>query len=395
MAKSKTDPKTLKPATRLIATARDYSEHGIVSPAVYHASTILYPTYQALKERKQTYQYGRRGTPTSRAVETAIATLENGFASKVAPSGLAAITTTLLAFLNIVYQFGFDSAYLRLASDADEAGRRRLFATAFSRTFVAGISHLDISQAIARHRMWLVLGPVGLLVALVLALPFCVYDYQVLFLAEGPSGAGSGPDLILLGMWCVEWILIAFIWVMIVGYMLLAHWAISSHRYRDPIEMVLHDRQHRPFLQMSALENMMAAFVIASGRWAALSGRVYAQRLDRAMAMLETVGLADRAATRVADLSLGDRKRLEFGMALAGDPDLLLLDEPTAGMSIKERHHLMEMVAERVDAEGKTLLFVEHDIDVVMKIAQRVTVLVRGAIPGPVNGLVFVLKREA
>jgi cystathionine beta-lyase len=99
MAKSKIDLKTLKPATRLIATARDYSEHGVVSPAVYHASTILYPTYQALKERKQPYQYGRRGTPTSRAVETAIATLENGFASKIAPSGLAAITTTLLSFL--------------------------------------------------------------------------------------------------------------------------------------------------------------------------------------------------------------------------------------------------------------------------------------------------------
>jgi cystathionine beta-lyase len=99
MAKSKTDPKTLKTATRLIVTARDYSEHGIVSPAVYHASTILYPTYQALKDKKQTYQYGRRGTPTSRSVEAAIATLDNGYASKVAPSGLAAITTTLLAFL--------------------------------------------------------------------------------------------------------------------------------------------------------------------------------------------------------------------------------------------------------------------------------------------------------
>lgn len=99
MAKSKTDPKPLKPATRLITAARDFSEHGIVSPAVYHASTVLYPTYEALKERKQPYQYGRRGTPTSRAVETAIATLENGYASKVSPSGLAAITTTLLAFL--------------------------------------------------------------------------------------------------------------------------------------------------------------------------------------------------------------------------------------------------------------------------------------------------------
>lgn len=136
----------------------------------------------------------------------------------------------------------------------------------------------------------------------------------------------------------------------------------------------------RAFLEMTVLENMMAAHVIAAGRWASLSRGVFAGRLDGAFAMLETVGLADRSAERVADLSLGDRKRLEFGMALAGDPDLLLLDEPTAGMSIKERHHLMEMVAERLDTAGKTLLFVEHDIDVVMKIAQRVTVMVRGAV---------------
>jgi len=128
------------------------------------------------------------------------------------------------------------------------------------------------------------------------------------------------------------------------------------------------------------LENMMAAHVIASGRWASLSRAIYAERIEQACAMLETVGLAERARDRVADLSLGDRKRLEFGMALVGEPDLLLLDEPTAGMSIKERHTLMEMVAERVDAEGRTLIFVEHDIDVVMKIAQRVTVMVRGAV---------------
>ena len=94
----------------------------------------------------------------------------------------------------------------------------------------------------------------------------------------------------------------------------------------------------------------------------------------------ETVALVERAADRVGDLSLGDRKRLEFGMALANDPDLLLLDEPTAGMSIKERHYLMEMVATRMEETKKTLLFVEHDIDVVMKIAQRVTVMARGAV---------------
>jgi branched-chain amino acid transport system ATP-binding protein len=136
----------------------------------------------------------------------------------------------------------------------------------------------------------------------------------------------------------------------------------------------------RAFLQMSVLENLVSAHVIASGRWASLSRSLLAEAGDKAGAMLATVGLTDRAASRVADLSLGDRKRLEFGMALAADPDLLLLDEPTAGMSIKERHHLMDLVARRVDETGKTLLFVEHDIDVVLKIAQRVTVMVRGAI---------------
>jgi len=136
----------------------------------------------------------------------------------------------------------------------------------------------------------------------------------------------------------------------------------------------------RAFLDMSVLENMTSAFVIANGAWASLRRSVLAEAEDTAAAMLDTVGLGDRAGTRVSDLSLGDRKRLEFGMVLANDPDLLLLDEPTAGMSIKERHHLMDLVAARIDETGKTLLFVEHDIDVVLKIATRVTVMVRGAI---------------
>lgn len=136
----------------------------------------------------------------------------------------------------------------------------------------------------------------------------------------------------------------------------------------------------RAFLDMSVLENMTSAFVIANGSWASLRRSVLTAAKDRAAAMLDTVGLNDHAGTRVADLSLGDRKRLEFGMALANDPDLLLLDEPTAGMSIKERHHLMELVSARIDETGKTLLFVEHDIDVVLKIATCVTVMVRGAI---------------
>lgn len=95
----RTDLEKLKPATRIVSAAREFSEHGIVSPAVYHASTILFPNVQALLERKQTYVYGRRGTPTLRALETAIAELEGGHDAKVCGSGLAAVTTALLAFL--------------------------------------------------------------------------------------------------------------------------------------------------------------------------------------------------------------------------------------------------------------------------------------------------------
>ena len=99
MSKSKIDRTTLKPATRLATAAREFAEHGMVNPPIYRASTITFPTVAAMKTPTQPYVYGRRGTPTSRAIETAIAELEGGFACKVAPSGLAAVTAVMLAFL--------------------------------------------------------------------------------------------------------------------------------------------------------------------------------------------------------------------------------------------------------------------------------------------------------
>jgi cysteine-S-conjugate beta-lyase len=99
MAKSKPDLSTLKPETRLVAAGREYSEHGFINPAVYHASTVLFDDVDALHDKHARYRYARRGTPTSLAVESAIAALEGGHATKVTPSGLAAIATALLAFL--------------------------------------------------------------------------------------------------------------------------------------------------------------------------------------------------------------------------------------------------------------------------------------------------------
>jgi hypothetical protein len=127
----------------------------------------------------------------------------------------------------------------------------RLFATAFVRSFLAGVAHLDITDAAARHRMWLVLGPIGAVVAAALAAPFCIFDYGVIADPATNEGVGPAADWLLFAMWCIEWLLMAYIWVMVAGYTLLTHWAVSSHRFRAMIEVVLHDRQYRPFLQMS------------------------------------------------------------------------------------------------------------------------------------------------
>jgi cysteine-S-conjugate beta-lyase len=100
MSKSKLDRSKLKPATKVASAAREFNEHGMVNPAVYRASTITFPDVASLHNRSQTYIYGRRGTPTSHAIESAIAELEGGYNCKVAPSGQAAISVALLSFLS-------------------------------------------------------------------------------------------------------------------------------------------------------------------------------------------------------------------------------------------------------------------------------------------------------
>jgi cysteine-S-conjugate beta-lyase len=99
MAKKSLDLDRFRPETRLIAAGRSYAEHGFVNPAVYHASTVTFPTSEAYRSRSQEYLYGRRGTPTSRALEEAMSIAEGGHFTRLTPSGLAAVTTMLFAFL--------------------------------------------------------------------------------------------------------------------------------------------------------------------------------------------------------------------------------------------------------------------------------------------------------
>jgi hypothetical protein len=130
----------------------------------------------------------------------------------------------------------------------------RMFFAAFVRHFTAGTRHLQMSPENAGRLMRFIVGPLGALIAFAVALPFCIYDYYQSYLLKTATadGLGAGADRLLLGLWCIEWFLTAFIWVMLVGFAVLTHWAIGRHDFRDPIAVVLHDRQYRPFLQMSA-----------------------------------------------------------------------------------------------------------------------------------------------
>ena len=100
--------------------------------------------------------------------------------------------------------------------------------------------------------------------------------------------------------------------------------------------------------------------------------------IEKAEAVLESVGLAGKADELAANLSHGEQRNLEIGIALATEPQLLCLDEPTAGMSAAETHDIMQLV--RRIAKNLTILIVEHDMQVVMELADRITVLHYGEI---------------
>lgn len=141
------------------------------------------------------------------------------------------------------------------------------------------------------------------------------------------------------------------------------------------------------YASMTVAENVQMALISHNRR--VFSVRPYATRLyrDGAVALLELVGMADQADRHSAVLAYGDLKRLELAVALAHDPDLLLMDEPTAGMAPKERIALMQLVADIVKDRGVSVLFTEHDMDVVFAHSHRVMVLNRGRLiaDGPVD----------
>ena len=141
----------------------------------------------------------------------------------------------------------------------------------------------------------------------------------------------------------------------------------------------------RLFAGLTVLENVLVGIdqSLGHGLWGTLLRsprhiRAERQHVMRAMELLATLRLADRAEALSKSLPYGDQRRLEIARALATDPKLLLLDEPAAGMNPQEKAELMELIRFIRDRFGVGIWLIEHDMKLVMSICERITVLDHG-----------------
>jgi branched-chain amino acid transport system ATP-binding protein len=135
------------------------------------------------------------------------------------------------------------------------------------------------------------------------------------------------------------------------------------------------------FPTMTVAENLMAAVTAHVGQWGNISRRFPPPGVrERADEVMELVGLTKVSNVEAAILSHGDQKLLDIAIALALEPRVLLLDEPTAGMGTDERWRMIERVHTLWEQARLTLIFIEHDMDIVFKIAPEIVVLCYGRI---------------
>lgn len=135
------------------------------------------------------------------------------------------------------------------------------------------------------------------------------------------------------------------------------------------------------FHRMTVLDNMKLATALLAGRKRSLLRRFDDAALsDQALATLRRFALEGESACVVGTVAQGVRKLLDIAMATCGRPKLVLLDEPTSGVGSEEKQGLMERLAEYFAAENTTVLFIEHDMDVVSRYATRVVALSEGRV---------------
>lgn len=134
------------------------------------------------------------------------------------------------------------------------------------------------------------------------------------------------------------------------------------------------------FPKLTVFENVQAALLAHRGRGWDFWSRSAALCREESQQLLGSIGLGDQAQAVAGTLSYGNQKQIELGIALASDPKILLLDEPTAGMSASETHEAIALLERIAHERGLTLLFTEHDMAVVFSIAHKIAVMHQGRI---------------
>lgn len=134
------------------------------------------------------------------------------------------------------------------------------------------------------------------------------------------------------------------------------------------------------FPSLTALENVQSGILLSSGHGFKMQGRAENAFREEAFALLQQVGLAQRADRLSGELSYGDQRSLELAVTLSSNPKILLLDEPTAGMGVAETQECLARIKDVAAERRIPVMFVEHDMSVVFSFATRVVVLAGGEV---------------
>lgn len=133
------------------------------------------------------------------------------------------------------------------------------------------------------------------------------------------------------------------------------------------------------FSSLTVFENVRMSLIVNKGQIFNLLPVKNTWLKDEVYEVLESVGLLDKADESARNLSYGDQRRLEIAITLAKRPELMILDEPAAGVARAEGHELMKLVCRLKEEYHMTMLFIEHDMDIVWNYADAITVMNLGA----------------
>ena len=206
-------------------------------------------------------------------------------------------------------------------------------------------------------------------------LSFAVYPGQIVSLI-GPNGAGKTTLLnAITGVYSLDF-----------GEIFFRGSPISRLRTHQIAALGIHRtfQQSQLFHDMTVLENVMVGMhpQTQSGFWGGALHLPKERKEEReikekAESLLDFLGLMNKAAHPANQTSIADQRRLEIARALAGDPELLLLDEPVAGLNIRETEAMGDLVL-KIKGRGQTIVLVEHNMHLVMGISDRLIVLHHG-----------------